>query len=80
MNHLGHITKEGPATVRRLLCESTWQAIRRSPRVRIYFERIQHDDKERKKTAVVATAHYLARVMLAMLRSGEPWRELDQAA
>mgnify|MGYP001109602779 CR=1 FL=1 len=32
-NRLGHITKEGPATVRRLLCEATWQAIRRSPPV-----------------------------------------------
>jgi transposase len=79
-NRLGHITKEGPATVRRLLCEATWQAVRRSPRVRAYFERIRRNDKDRRKIALVATAHYLARVMHAMLRSGEVWRELDQAA
>jgi transposase len=74
-NRLGHITKEGPAAVRRLLCEATWQAIRRSPMVNRYFNRIQRDDKQRKKIALVATAHYLVRVMHAMLRDGEPWQE-----
>lgn len=71
---LGHITQEGPSTVRRLLAEAAWQGYRRSPRIRAYFERIQGGDPDRKKIALVATAHYLARVMLAMLRSGECWR------
>ena len=31
-------------------------------------------DNERKKIAVVATAHYLLRVMLSMLQTGEVWR------
>lgn len=81
-NRLGHITREGPASVRRMLCEATWQAIRRSPTTQRYFERIQQGNRDRKKIALVATAHYLARVMLAMLRTGEVWREteLKQAA
>jgi len=33
----------------------------------------------RKKIAVVATAHYLVRVMHAMLRHGEAWREVQAA-
>jgi transposase len=74
-NRLGHITREGPASVRRMLCEAAWQAIRRSPTTRRYFERIEQGNRDRKKIAVVATAHYLARVMLAMLRTGEVWRE-----
>jgi transposase len=73
-NRFGHITREGPATVRRLLTQSAWQAIRRSPKVRAFFERIQRDDPERKKKALVATAHYLVRVMHTMLRTGEAWR------
>jgi len=77
-NRLGHITRQGPATVRKLLTEAAWQAIRRSPRVRAYFERIRQDNPERRKIAVVATAHYLLRVMLAMWRTGEVWR--DEAA
>jgi transposase len=76
-NRLGHITREGPAAVRRMLCEASWQAVRRSPTTRRYFERIQHGRKDRKKIAIVATAHYLARVMLSMLQSGEAWRETE---
>ncbi len=70
-NRLGHITREGPATVRKLMTEEAWQGIQRSPEIRAYFERIQRADPNRKKIALVATAHWLVRVMLAMLRSGE---------
>jgi len=33
------------------------------------------DDPDRKKIAIVATAHYLTRVSMSMLKSGETWRE-----
>ena len=78
-NRLGHITREGPATVRRLLAEAAWQGVRRSPTIRGYFQRIQQGAKDRRKIALVATAHYLARVMLAMLRRGEAWKETATA-
>ncbi len=71
----GHITKEGPAVARRLLVEAAHQGARRSPRIKAYFERICGDDPGRKKIAIVATAHYLVRVMAAMLRTGEVWRD-----
>jgi transposase len=79
VNRLGHITREGPATVRQLLTEAAWQAVRRSPTVRAYFERIHRGDKERRKIALTATAHYLARVMWAMLQNGTLWNEQRQA-
>jgi transposase len=74
-NRLGHITREGPSTMRRLLTQSAWQAVRRSPRIGAYCERIGRGDPERRKIAVVATMHYLVRVMHAMLRRGEVWNE-----
>ena len=77
-DRLGHITREGPSSVRRLLAEAAWQGYRRSEHIRTYMHRIQRGDPDRKKIALVATAHYLARVMLAMLRTGECWR-FDQA-
>jgi transposase len=80
VNRLGHITRDGPATVRKLLTEAAWQSIRRSPSMRGWFERVTHDDPGRKKIALVATAHRLARVMAAMLRTGETWREETTAA
>ena len=73
-NHLGRISRQGPPTVRKLLTEASWQAIRRSEQIRAYYERIKRGDPERNKIALVATAHYLLRVMLAMLKTGEVWR------
>lgn len=76
----GHITREGPAIVRQMLVEAVWQGIRHSPRIRAHYERIKKNNPERRKIALVATAHYLARVMLAMLTSGEQWRPETAAA
>jgi len=76
-NRLGHITKDGPAPVRWLVAEAAWQGRRRSPKIRAYFDRVMRGDPQRKKIALVATAHHLTRVMAAMLRSGEVWREAE---
>jgi len=73
--HLGHLTKEGPGVIRWLLNQAAWRAKASSPRIRALFERIRRDDKDRTKIAIVAVMHYLARVMLAMLRTGEVWRD-----
>ena len=78
VNRLGHITREGPGTIRWLLTEAAWQAIRRSRRVRDFYERVRRGDPERTKIALVATAHYLLRVMVSMLQTGEVWRAEGQ--
>ena len=75
---LGHIAGDGPAVVRKLLCEAAWQGVRRSPTLRAYLERLQRGDPDRKKVALVATARHLACVAAAMLRTGEAWRETVQ--
>ncbi len=80
VNRLGHITREGPATVRKMLCEAAWQAIRRSPTVRQWFDQIVGNDPDRRKIAAVAVARKLVVVMGAMLRSGEAWREHEVKA
>ena len=74
-NRLGHITREGSATVRHLLTEAVWQAVRRSPTIKAHLKRIQRDDPNRRKIAIVATAHYLIRVMWSMLKHNTLWRE-----
>ena len=75
-NRLGRISKEGPRTVRRLVTEAAWQGVRRSEHLKAYFERIVGDDTQRRRIALIATAHYLVRIML---KSGELWRH-DAAA
>jgi transposase len=74
-NRLGHITREGAPVVRQLLAEAAWQAIRRSPTVRAFYARTRGEDSQRQKIALVATAHYLVRVMWALLRHGTTWQE-----
>ena len=75
VNRLGGISKDGPGTLRKLLVEAAWQGVLRSPTIRAFHERMKHGQTDRKKKALVATAHYLSRVMLAMLKTGEIWRE-----
>lgn len=74
-NRLGHITREGPSTVRKLLVEAAHVAVSRSPSVRARYDRLVGGDPERRKKSIVAIAHYLCRVMGAMLKTGEIWRE-----
>ena len=78
-NRLGHITREGCAEVRHLVTEAVWQGIRYSPTIKAYYERIHRHEKDRKKIAIVATSHYLVRVMWSMLKNGTLWKERSLA-
>ena len=51
-----------------------------SPAIRAFYERVRREDPERGKIALVATAHFLLRAMMAMLRTGEVWRLQEEAA
>ena len=43
--------------------------------VRARYERIMNGQPQRRKIALVATAHWLVRCMQTMLTTGEVWRE-----
>jgi transposase len=75
VRHLGHVTREGPATVRKLLTEAAWRGTQNDAGIKRVYERFLRGDKGRRKLAVVALGHWLCRVMLAMLKSGEVFRE-----
>jgi transposase len=69
-NRLGHITRDGPPVMRKLITEAAWTAIKRCPALCAFFERIMGGKPERKKIAIVATGHRMIRVMGAMMRTG----------
>ena len=54
--------------------------IGKSPALRRRFERMCHDDRDRRKIAIVGLARHLSQVMAAMLRDDRPWREESSAA
>jgi transposase len=72
---LGHISKQGPSVVRWLIVESAWRAIKKSPALRAFYERVRHGQDKRKKIAIVATARKMLSVMRAMLQTGEVFNE-----
>jgi transposase len=76
-HRLGPITKQGPATGRHLLGEAGGQGIRRSPTLRRFYARGRQGKAERTRIALVATAHYVLRVMRTLLRQGSCWQEAD---
>lgn len=71
----GHITKDGPSTARWLIVEAMWQVAQRSPSMATRIERMTRGRKDRRKIAIVGAARHLLCVMLAMLKTGECWRE-----
>ncbi len=75
VKRLGHITRQGPATVRKLLVEAAWQGIRHSPSLRRMFDRIKGGRKEQTGRALVAVARHMVEAMVAMLKSGQEWQE-----
>ena len=67
-DHHGHITKRGSRELRARLCEAAHHARRASRSLNPYFARLCA--RRGAKTAVVAVAHRLARILFAMRRDG----------
>jgi transposase len=72
---LGHISKQGPSVVRWLVAESAWQIVRKSPAMKVFYERVMAGQPSRKKIAVVAVMRKLFGIMRAMLMTGELYNE-----
>ena len=67
-----HIERTGSAMLRWILVEAAWQLVRRTNRWREIFERLSA--RTGRKKAIVAVARRLLTVMMALLKSGQPYR------
>jgi transposase len=56
----GHITRQGPSRVRRVLCQAAWARVRWDPSEEKAYERIVSRNPRKKKIAVVAVMRRLA--------------------
>ena len=56
----GHITHQGPARVRKVLCQAVWVRLRYDEKTRVAHERISGGMKNRRKIATVALMRRLA--------------------
>lgn len=50
----GHITREGPARLRKTLCQAVWSRVRTDEQVRAKYERIAEKNPKHKKKGIVA--------------------------
>jgi transposase len=75
----GHITHQGPARVRHMLCQSAWAALRCSPEWRAKYDRIRRGSKQRSKVAIVAIMRQLGITMWHTARSAELEEVLEEA-
>jgi transposase len=55
----GHITRQGPSRIRKVLCQAAWAAVRVDSAVRTAWERIRGDRAGRGKKAIVAIMRQL---------------------
>ncbi len=73
-----HIERAGSAMLRWILVEAAWQLVRRTSRWREIFERLSA--RTGRKKAIVAVARRLLGVMMALLKSGQPYRHAQASA
>jgi len=66
----GHITRQGPSRVRRVLCQASWARVRREGPERDAYQRIAQKNPKHKKIAVVATMRRLGVLMWHRGRQG----------
>jgi transposase len=67
----GHITRQGPSRLRKMLCQATWAAIRRDADTKAKHDRISKGKKQFRKKAAVALMRQLGiRMWHAALAAG----------
>lgn len=59
-DHKGHITRQGPSRVRKVLCQATWSRIRSEVSEQVAYGRIVARNPQHKKIATVARMRVLA--------------------
>jgi transposase len=65
----GHITHQGSARVRHMLCQSAWAALRSSDKWRTTYDNLKRGMAKRSKIAIVAVMRRLAITMWQVARS-----------
>ncbi len=76
----GHITRQGPGRVRKVLCQAMWARIRSDPEAQDIFRTLVRRNPKHKKIAVVALMRRLAIAMWhAGMRAGPPRQRAPEA-
>jgi transposase len=75
-NRQGRISGQGNKLLRALLVEVSWIGLRYNRWIRDTYQRLLRGSASRKKIAITAVARKLLVRCWAMLRDGQPWRDM----
>ena len=76
-DHKGHITHQGPARVRKVLCQAVWSRLRVQPSEQLVYARLVARNPRHKKIAIVARMRVMA---IRMWHDGLAAQEAMEAA
>jgi len=77
MDRQGKISGQGNKLLRTLLVEISWLGLRHNSWLRRTYQRLLRGSPSRKKIAITAVARKLLVRCWAMLRDGQPWRDIE---
>lgn len=77
MDRQGKISGQGNKLLRSLLVEVSWLGLRHNSWLRRTYQRLLRGSPSRKKIAITAVARKLLVRCWAMLRDGQPWRDIE---
>jgi transposase len=67
----GHISRQGPPRLRKILCQASWVHIRHDKSSRLLYDRLVHRNPKKKKIALVAVMRRLAVRLWHRMRKAE---------
>jgi transposase len=70
-DHKGHISRQGPPRLRKMLCQAAWVHVRHDPRARQLYQRLVERSPKKKKIAIVAVMRHLAVRLWHRMRQAE---------
>ena len=67
----GHISRQGPPRLRRMLCQASWVHVLRDPQAQQFYQRLVARNPKKKKIAIVAVMRRLAVRLWHRMRQAE---------
>jgi transposase len=67
----GHISRQGPPRLRKMLCQASWVHVQRDPQAKRFYQQLVSRNPKKKKIAIVAVMRRLAVRLWHRMRAAE---------
>ena len=70
-DHKGHISRQGPPRLRKMLCQASWVHVQHDPQAKRFYQQLVSRNPKKKKIAIVAIMRRLAVRLWHRMRQAE---------